>query len=402
MVGLGPAGTDLLGNDATDQLTRAATQGRAYLRTARHPAAARFEGVPAFDDLYEAAATFDEVYAGIVEALVAAALGAAPDPIVYAVPGSPLVAERSVDLLRADGRVEVSALPALSFLDLAWAALGIDPLAAGVRLVDAGAAAPVVGREGGPFLVAQCWSRHLLSEVKLAVPDDDGLELPRPVLLHHLGLEDQVVAAVDWWELDRTLEPDHLTSVYIPASVPSEGRAAGAEVTQLVALMDTLRERCPWDSVQTHASLMPHLVEESYEVLDALAGLAAADANDDAYAHLRGGAGGPALPDRLPRPLGRRGGPVRPGRRGAPGARQARAPAPARVRRRRRRHRRAGRHELGGDQEEREGPQQRDRGHPGEPPGVDAHDQAGPQGARRRPGAGRRRRRAGGAGSWRR
>ena len=286
VVGLGPAGADLLGNDATDQLTRAATHGRAYLRTARHPAAARFEGVPAFDDLYEGAATFDEVYAGIVEALVEAALGAAPDPVLYAVPGSPLVAERSVDLLRADGRVEVSALPALSFLDLAWAALGVDPLAAGVRLVDA-AAAPVIGREEGPFLVAQCWSRHLLSEVKLAVPDDDGLELPRPVLLHHLGLEDQVVVAVDWWELDRTLEPDHLTSVYIPASVPSERRAAGAEVTELVALMDTLRERCPWDSVQTHASLMPHLVEESYEVLDALAGLAATDANDDAYAHLQ-------------------------------------------------------------------------------------------------------------------
>jgi tetrapyrrole methylase family protein / MazG family protein len=286
VVGLGPAGTDLVGNEATDELTRAATLGRAYLRTARHPAAARFEGVPAFDNLYEAAATFDEVYAGIVEALVAAALEAAPDPIVYAVPGSPLVAERTVDLLRADGRVEVTARPALSFLDLCWVALGIDPLAAGVRLIDAGVAGPVIGREGGPFLVAQCWSRHLLSELKLAVPDDDGLELPRPVLLHHLGLEDQVVAAVDWWELDRTLDPDHLTSVYIPASVPTEGRAAGDEVTQLVALMDTLRERCPWDSVQTHASLMPHLVEESYEVLDALADLAEADAPDDAYAHL--------------------------------------------------------------------------------------------------------------------
>ena len=274
VVGLGPAGTDLLGIDATEQLTRAATQGRAYLRTARHPAAARFEGVPAFDHLYEAAATFDEVYAGIVEALVAAAFRAVPDPIVYAVPGSPSVAERTVDLLRADGRVEVTVRPALSFLDLAWVALGIDPLAEGVRLVDASTAGPVVGREGGPFLVAQCWSRHLLSEVKLALPDDDRPQLPRPVLLHHLGLDDEVVVGVDWWELDRTLEPDHLTSVYIPATVPADGRAAGDAVAQLVALMDTLRERCPWDSVQTHASLMPHLVEESYEVLDALAGLA--------------------------------------------------------------------------------------------------------------------------------
>ena len=80
VVGLGPAGTELLGNDATDLLARAAAQGRAYLRTARHPAAARFEGVPAFDHLYESAATFDEVYTGIVEALVAAAARLHPNP----------------------------------------------------------------------------------------------------------------------------------------------------------------------------------------------------------------------------------------------------------------------------------------------------------------------------------
>ena len=134
--------------------------------------------------------------------------------------------------------------------------------------------------------MAQCWSRHLLSEVKLAVPDDDGLELPRPVLLHHLGLDDEVVAAVDWWELDRTVEPDHLTSLYIPGPIRTDGRSAGDEMARLVALMDTLRERCPWDRAQTHESLMPHLVEESYEVLDAL-GTACTRANADADAHLQ-------------------------------------------------------------------------------------------------------------------
>jgi tetrapyrrole methylase family protein/MazG family protein len=284
VVGLGPAGTDLVGDNAAAQLT--AAPGRAYLRTARHPAAARFEGIPAFDDLYEAAGTFDEVYAGIVEAVVVAATEASPEAVVYAVPGSPLVAERTVELLRADDRVEVTALPALSFLDLAWVALGIDPLAEGVRLLDASAFGPAAAGEGGPFLVAQCWSRHLLSEVKLALSDDEGVELPRPVLLHHLGLEDEVVVAVDWWDLDRTVEPDHLTSLYIPAFVPA-ARAAGGEIAALVALMDTLRERCPWDSVQTHASLMPHLVEESYEVLDALAGLSARAGDTDTYAHLQ-------------------------------------------------------------------------------------------------------------------
>jgi tetrapyrrole methylase family protein/MazG family protein len=185
--------------------------------------------------------------------------------------------------------VAVAALPALSFLDLAWVALGVDPLAEGVRLADAEAFGPALAEQGGPFLVAQCWSRHLLSEVKLAVPDDEDLVLPRPVLLHHLGLDDEVVVAVDWWEIDRTLEPDHLTSLYIPAFVSADSRSAGAEVAGLVDLMATLRERCPWDSVQTHASLMPHLVEESYEVLDALAGIGDGGpvSDADAFAHLQ-------------------------------------------------------------------------------------------------------------------
>jgi MazG family protein len=58
------------------------------------------------------------------------------------------------------------------------------------------------------------------------------------------------------------------------------------EVARLAALMDTLRERCPWDKVQTHASLMPHLVEECYEVLDALSAVVAGAEDARAPAHL--------------------------------------------------------------------------------------------------------------------
>ena len=44
----------------------------------------------------------------------------------------------------------------------------------------------------------------------------------------------------------------------------------GAHLIDVVATMDTLRKSCPWDRRQTHASLAPHLIEESYEALDAL------------------------------------------------------------------------------------------------------------------------------------
>jgi XTP/dITP diphosphohydrolase len=44
----------------------------------------------------------------------------------------------------------------------------------------------------------------------------------------------------------------------------------GARLLELVAVMDRLRTECPWDARQTHASLAPYLVEETYEALEAL------------------------------------------------------------------------------------------------------------------------------------
>ena len=46
--------------------------------------------------------------------------------------------------------------------------------------------------------------------------------------------------------------------------------ATGAALLDLVAIMDRLRTECPWDARQTHESLAPYLIEESYEALDAL------------------------------------------------------------------------------------------------------------------------------------
>jgi tetrapyrrole methylase family protein/MazG family protein len=282
VVGLGPAGPALLGGNASALLD---DSNHRYLRTSHHPAAALFPGTPCFDGLYESEETFDKVYAAIVEELVHEATRVAPEQVVYAVPGSPHVAERTVELLRADKRVDVTVVPALSFLDLAWDRLGIDPLREEVQLVDASAFARVARDGLGPFLIAQCWTRQMLSDVKLGVTDDVDHALPRPVLLHHLGLDDELMAEVDWWELDRALEPDHLTSVYVPAAQAPLVRRPGAEVTGLVELMDILRVQCPWDRAQTHATLMPHLVEECYEVLDALSGVEAD--HEGAYAHLR-------------------------------------------------------------------------------------------------------------------
>ncbi|HEX6419983.1 MAG TPA: MazG nucleotide pyrophosphohydrolase domain-containing protein, partial [Acidimicrobiales bacterium] len=266
--GLGPAGPDLVVPAVTVAIAR---HPHRFLRTTRHPAAPVVGRATSFDDLYERADSLDEVYAGIVEGLVAAARE--HGRVLYAVPGSPMVAERSVEMVLADPRVRTEVVPALSFVDLAWVRLGLDPLAAGVRLVDAHRFATEAAGERGPLLVAQCDTADVLSEVKLAIGDVvDGTPAgaaaaePGLVVLQRLGLPDERVARVPWHDLDRTVEPDHLTSVYVPSlAAPVAGEVAGfAEVVR------RLRAECPWDREQTHHSLRRHLLEEAYEVLEAI------------------------------------------------------------------------------------------------------------------------------------
>jgi len=75
-------------------------------------------------------------------------------------------------------------------------------------------------------------------------------------------------------ELDRAVEPDHLTSVF--TEVPAGG-GPGEAWERLVALIERLRAPggCPWDAVQTHHSLARHLIEEAYEVIEAIEALPA-------------------------------------------------------------------------------------------------------------------------------
>jgi tetrapyrrole methylase family protein/MazG family protein len=271
VVGLGPAGPELITAGALAVLASAA---QVFLRTGRHPAAGTVEGARTFDRHYEQADTFEDVYRAIVDDLIGAA--ATGGPVAYAVPGSPTVAERTVVLLAghprvASGEVALEVHPSVSFLDVAFARLGVDPVAAGVRLVDAEQFALDAAGERGPLLVAQCWSRQVLSDVKLSV--ESAPDVPVTVL-HHLGLPDERIEQVAWTELDRSVEPDHLTSLWIPRL----GAPVAAELVALDELVRTLRERCPWDQRQTHASLSRHLLEESYEVLEAIDALAAVDA----------------------------------------------------------------------------------------------------------------------------
>lgn len=278
VVGLGPAGPEHLTARALE-LVDSASREAVFLRTTRHPAAPavleRRDDVRWFDDAYEKAGSFEEVYEAIVTALLEAATrrdSAAEGPplVCYAVPGSPTVAERTVELLRErapDAGLDLVVEPGVSYLDLAWDRLALDPLAAGVLLADASGFARAAAGGSRAMLLAQVWSRQVLSDVKLALEEPSPDQ--RATILHHLGLPDEDVVEVAWADLDRTLEPDHLTSVFVPLDSPAPASAV-ASVAETVA---TLRQRCPWDREQTHVSLVRHLLEETYEAIEAIESL---------------------------------------------------------------------------------------------------------------------------------
>ena len=54
-----------------------------------------------------------------------------------------------------------------------------------------------------------------------------------------------------------------------------------AQVERLVAVMDRLRRDCPWDAEQTHLSLLPYLVEEACEVVEAVETGTSADLREE-------------------------------------------------------------------------------------------------------------------------
>ena len=272
VVGLGPGNPSRITSETLNAITE--IQHR-FIRTENHPSSHVVTSAKSFDHHYESNASFEDVYRAIVTDLVEAARHYGH--ILYAVPGSPLVLERTVSLLREQTGVQLTVLPAVSFLDDVWRALSIDPVDNGVRLVDGHTFATSAANDSGPMLIAHTHANWVLSNIKLA--GEDVYPDTEVILLHHLGLDDEHIIHTTWSEMDRTIDVDHLTSLYIPQLHEPIGR----ELVAFHEFARVLREQCPWDKEQTHQSLVRYLIEETYEVVDALMHLDPEDpATDDA------------------------------------------------------------------------------------------------------------------------
>src|SRR5436309_2378045 len=290
IVGLGPGQWSDLTLQAYTVLTEAAADDKiVYFRTLIHPTVEPLKAeipdlrIESFDHLYDESSNWDILYQQIAEEIC---MLAEQQPVIYAVPGHPLIGEASVQhvlsLARERG-LSTNIVAGLSFLEPVCTALELDPLETGTQIVDATTLAALATDEIAgkiiptlPLLVAQVYNRRIASAVKLALselyPDEWRVKLVTAALTSTGNTEEQheTVIEMPLYELDRKSLANHLSTLYVPPL--DELTALRLPETLRYITMRLRREPdgCPWDREQTHQSLVHYVIEETYEVVEAL------------------------------------------------------------------------------------------------------------------------------------
>jgi MazG family protein len=268
IVGLGPGAPEALTLGTLKVLKESKS---VLLRTEKHPTVEYLKEMnikfETYDSKYEQSQSFDQVYEEIAKELIKThdLFG----DVVYAVPGHPLVAEKSVFNIMSlceENNIEYNIFPAVSFVDAMMDALKIDPIE-GLKIIDAFDIDNQILDKRIGTIITQVYNQFIASEVKLKLSeyynDDTEIFYVRAAGIN--GMES--IRKIPLFELDRQEDIDYLTSIYIPKDLDNK-----KDFNDLVKIIEKLRgvDGCPWDREQTHESLKSALIEESYEVIDAI------------------------------------------------------------------------------------------------------------------------------------
>lgn len=268
IVGLGPGTKDALTIGTISELENTKN---IFLRTEKHPTVdyLREKNIifETYDDVYESTENFDEVYLNIANDLVEKYNNFGD--LIYAVPGHPLVAEKSVfNLINLckKNNIEYKIMPAVSFIDAMIESLKIDPIE-GLKVIDSFDIGNQVLDKRIGTIITQVYNNLIASEVKLNLLEyyDDETEI---YYVRAAGIEGQEsIRKIPLFELDMQEDIDYLTSIYVPKDLQNK-----KDFIDLLRIIEILRgeDGCPWDREQTHKSLKKALIEESYEVVDAI------------------------------------------------------------------------------------------------------------------------------------
>jgi tetrapyrrole methylase family protein / MazG family protein len=243
-----------------------------FLRTKEHPVVKDLieDGIEfeSFDKIYEKHDQFEEVYNEIVQTLT---VKAQDDSVVYAVPGHPLVAEKTVQMLldlSKEGNFNVVIGGGQSFIDALFASVGADPID-GFQLLDGTDLTLGDIKMNQQLIIGQVYDSFIASEVKLTLMELYPYDY-EVFLVTAAGSKQEKVEKIPLVELDRITEISNLTSLYVP--VVQELDKTFKQFSTFRNIIAELRgpNGCPWDKEQTFESLKKYVIEELYELLEAV------------------------------------------------------------------------------------------------------------------------------------
>lgn len=267
VIGLGAGDINQLSLGIYRKLTQ--TNQHVFVRTDDHPVIKTLEKegvnfVP-FDDIYQAHDQFEPVYQAIAQQLKKAA--EKHGTIIYAVPGHPMLAERTVQLLLEIRDLDVEIIGGQSYLDDLFTVLKVDPID-GFQFLDATDFERSQIDYRHHLIFCQVYDQMVASDVKLTLLED----LPPEHLVtvvEAVGSEQERIETVSLVELDQGIRLSNLTSVYVH---PTQKEELNHQFFRLRDVIAELRgpNGCPWDQKQTNESLRPYLIEETYELIEAI------------------------------------------------------------------------------------------------------------------------------------
>ena len=268
IVPLGPGDPGLLTMQAVEALRGG---NKLYLRTARHGIVSWLEkegiSYTALDGLYEEAETFEALYDRIAKELVKAA---SREAVLYGV-ADPLMDESVPVVVRSseDRGISVQWLPGVSAGGACLPVSAAQQTSSGYRVCPARAFAEADWNPSESILITEVDTPILAGEIKLKLLSfldgeqkitffPPGIQTPRKT--EHIAL----------YELDRQKKYNETVCVFLPGmDYPQRDRFCFRDLEKIMARLRA-RDGCPWDNVQTHASLRPYMVEEAWEAVDAI------------------------------------------------------------------------------------------------------------------------------------
>ncbi|MBP1926228.1 tetrapyrrole methylase family protein/MazG family protein [Sedimentibacter acidaminivorans] len=240
-----------------------------YVRTIRHPVTKQLKEkdikIETFDDYFEKYDSFDEVYDEITAKIVE--LSEKYGKINYCTAGSPFYGDIVTKKLLCEYKDEINIIiiDGMSFLDKCIKLSGFSDYKS-ISILDSLEVDEFSFNVNSLNIITQVYDREIASQLKIIlmeVYEDD-------ILVQKIDVLEEKIEKVPLFLIDQ--EKKYGFSTYFCINPIEISENTVYNINNLCRTIRTLRgpDGCPWDIKQTHESIRQCVIEEAYEVVDAI------------------------------------------------------------------------------------------------------------------------------------